>query len=232
MDKASWNEQWMGYPVGPWYAESSNIDNAHRLEGKLLLIVGEMDTNVPPESTDAAGRRADQGRQGFRAARRPQRQPRHGGRLRPAPAARLLRAAPARTRTTSDRPHVARRHRPSPNGLARPRRPRPTTAASSGGDRALRGGPRQPVAVGCRRPARRSDDDRLRRVHRPAGSTAWTARFRPPQPRRQGRLPALQEPSGARASPARDPRSRAVRVGACWSRSPGRSSISTPPGAS
>ena len=22
MDKASWNEQWMGYPVGPWYAES------------------------------------------------------------------------------------------------------------------------------------------------------------------------------------------------------------------
>ena len=51
MDKASWNEQWMGYPVGPWYGESSNIDNAHRLAGKLLLIVGEMDTNVPPEST-------------------------------------------------------------------------------------------------------------------------------------------------------------------------------------
>jgi dienelactone hydrolase len=51
MDKASWNEQWMGYPVGPQYSESSNIDNAHRLRGKLLLIVGEMDTNVPPEST-------------------------------------------------------------------------------------------------------------------------------------------------------------------------------------
>jgi hypothetical protein len=51
MDKASWNEQWMGYPVGPWYAESSNVDNAHRLRGKLLLIVGELDTNVPPEST-------------------------------------------------------------------------------------------------------------------------------------------------------------------------------------
>src|SRR5262249_16850559 len=51
MDKASWNEQWMGYPVGPWYSESSNIDNAHRLRGKLLLLVGEMDTNVPPEST-------------------------------------------------------------------------------------------------------------------------------------------------------------------------------------
>ena len=51
MDKASWNEQWMGYPVGPQYAACSNIDNAHRLQGKLLLIVGELDTNVPPEST-------------------------------------------------------------------------------------------------------------------------------------------------------------------------------------
>lgn len=51
MDKASWNEQWMGYPVGPQYAESSNIDNAAKLRGKLMLIVGEMDTNVPTEST-------------------------------------------------------------------------------------------------------------------------------------------------------------------------------------
>lgn len=51
MDKASWNEQWMGYPVGPQYAENSNIDNAQRLRGHLFLIVGEMDDNVPPEST-------------------------------------------------------------------------------------------------------------------------------------------------------------------------------------
>src|SRR6185312_6801370 len=51
MDKASWNEQWMGFPVGPQYAASSNVDNAKRLTGKLLLIVGELDTNVPPEST-------------------------------------------------------------------------------------------------------------------------------------------------------------------------------------
>jgi dienelactone hydrolase len=51
MDKASWNEQWMGYPVGPQYSECSNIDNAHRLQGRLMLIVGEMDRNVPPEST-------------------------------------------------------------------------------------------------------------------------------------------------------------------------------------
>jgi len=51
LDKASWNEQWMGYPVGPHYAASSSIDHAAKLRGKLLLIVGEMDTNVPPEST-------------------------------------------------------------------------------------------------------------------------------------------------------------------------------------
>jgi dipeptidyl aminopeptidase/acylaminoacyl peptidase len=51
MDKASWNEQWMGYPVGPHYAEQSNITNAGKLQGKLLLMVGELDRNVPPEST-------------------------------------------------------------------------------------------------------------------------------------------------------------------------------------
>ncbi len=51
MDKASWNEQWMGYPVGPQYAENSNIDNAGKLGAKLFLIVPELDTNVPPEST-------------------------------------------------------------------------------------------------------------------------------------------------------------------------------------
>jgi dipeptidyl aminopeptidase/acylaminoacyl peptidase len=51
MDKASWNEQWMGYPVGPQYAASSNVDNAKKLTGKLFLVVGEMDNNVPPEST-------------------------------------------------------------------------------------------------------------------------------------------------------------------------------------
>ncbi len=51
MDKASWNEQWMGYPVGPHYAASSNIDHAANLRGHLMLIVGELDNNVPPEST-------------------------------------------------------------------------------------------------------------------------------------------------------------------------------------
>lgn len=51
MDKASWNEQWMGYPVGPQYAESSNIEHAGLLKGYLMLVVGEMDDNVPPETT-------------------------------------------------------------------------------------------------------------------------------------------------------------------------------------
>jgi len=51
MDKACWNEQYMGYPVGLHYAASSNIENAYRLRGKLLLIVGGLDGNVPPEST-------------------------------------------------------------------------------------------------------------------------------------------------------------------------------------
>jgi len=51
MDKVWWNEQWMGYPVGDWYGEQSNITNASKLKGSLLLMVGEMDTNVPPEST-------------------------------------------------------------------------------------------------------------------------------------------------------------------------------------
>jgi dipeptidyl aminopeptidase/acylaminoacyl peptidase len=51
MDKIWWNEQWMGWPVGPEYAASSNVDNAYRLQGDLLLVVGEMDTNVDPSST-------------------------------------------------------------------------------------------------------------------------------------------------------------------------------------
>jgi dipeptidyl aminopeptidase/acylaminoacyl peptidase len=51
MDKIWWNEQWMGWPIGEHYAESSNVDNAHRLQGKVLLVVGEMDNNVDPSST-------------------------------------------------------------------------------------------------------------------------------------------------------------------------------------
>ena len=51
MDKIWWNEQWMGWPIGPEYADSSNVTHAGNLRGKLLLVVGELDTNVDPSST-------------------------------------------------------------------------------------------------------------------------------------------------------------------------------------
>jgi len=51
MDKMWWNEQWMGYPIGKEYAECSNVVNADKLEGQLMLIVGELDDNVDPSST-------------------------------------------------------------------------------------------------------------------------------------------------------------------------------------
>jgi dipeptidyl aminopeptidase/acylaminoacyl peptidase len=51
MDKIWWNEQWMGWPVDKSYEANSNVVNAHLLQGKLMLIVGEMDNNVDPSST-------------------------------------------------------------------------------------------------------------------------------------------------------------------------------------
>ncbi|NEM97717.1 S9 family peptidase [Pontibacter burrus] len=50
MDKIWWNEQWMG-KLGPHYADCSNVVNAHKLQGKLLLVAGELDDNVDPAST-------------------------------------------------------------------------------------------------------------------------------------------------------------------------------------
>jgi len=37
--------------VGPEYAEASGVVNAHKLQGHLLLINGEQDSNVDPAST-------------------------------------------------------------------------------------------------------------------------------------------------------------------------------------
>ncbi|MDR0537374.1 MAG: S9 family peptidase [Tannerellaceae bacterium] len=51
MDKIWWNEQWMGYPTDSSYIASSNVANAFRLKGSLLLINGELDDNVDPAST-------------------------------------------------------------------------------------------------------------------------------------------------------------------------------------
>ncbi|HTI04913.1 MAG TPA: DPP IV N-terminal domain-containing protein [Gemmatimonadales bacterium] len=50
MDKIWWNEQWMGWPLGPQYEASSNVVNANKLQGHLMLVIGEFDTNVDPSS--------------------------------------------------------------------------------------------------------------------------------------------------------------------------------------
>ncbi len=51
MDKIWWNEQWLGWPLDDSYVAASNVEHADRLRGRLLLIVGEQDTNVDPAST-------------------------------------------------------------------------------------------------------------------------------------------------------------------------------------
>ena len=51
MDKMWWNEQWMGFPIDESYQENSNMENAHLLQGHLMLTVGEKDRNVDPAST-------------------------------------------------------------------------------------------------------------------------------------------------------------------------------------
>jgi len=51
MDKIWWNEQWMGWPVDESYVRSSCVADAPRLQGRLLLMAGELDRNVDPAST-------------------------------------------------------------------------------------------------------------------------------------------------------------------------------------
>jgi dipeptidyl-peptidase-4 len=52
MDKLWWNEAWMGWPVDQQaYDNSSNVVHAKKLQGALMLIVGELDDNVDPSST-------------------------------------------------------------------------------------------------------------------------------------------------------------------------------------
>lgn len=46
-----YTEQWMGWPVSDHYVDQSNVTHAHKLEGKLLLIHGEVDNNVVPSMT-------------------------------------------------------------------------------------------------------------------------------------------------------------------------------------
>jgi dipeptidyl-peptidase-4 len=51
LDKAWWNELWLGWPVGEAYERASNVVHAARLQGHLMLIVGELDENVDPVAT-------------------------------------------------------------------------------------------------------------------------------------------------------------------------------------
>ena len=51
MAKAWWPELWMGFPVGEHYDQQSNLTLAKNLQGKLLLVHGDMDNNVNPACT-------------------------------------------------------------------------------------------------------------------------------------------------------------------------------------
>ena len=53
LDKIWWNEAWMGWPVGPAYAANSNANPevVKGLKRPLYLMVGDVDTNVDPVST-------------------------------------------------------------------------------------------------------------------------------------------------------------------------------------
>jgi dipeptidyl-peptidase-4 len=51
MAKAWWPENFQGYPVEKHYMEQSNLTLAKNLQGKLLLVHGDMDNNVNPAST-------------------------------------------------------------------------------------------------------------------------------------------------------------------------------------
>ena len=51
MAKAWWPENFQGYPVENQYVEQSNLTLAKNLQGKLLLVHGDMDNNVNPAST-------------------------------------------------------------------------------------------------------------------------------------------------------------------------------------
>jgi dipeptidyl aminopeptidase/acylaminoacyl peptidase len=51
MEKASWPELYVGWPVGENYRKQNNIAMAPELKGDLLLIHGGLDQNVNPSAT-------------------------------------------------------------------------------------------------------------------------------------------------------------------------------------
>ena len=48
---AFWTEQWMGWPLDENYLIQSNITDAAKMEGRLLLVVGLQDPIVPPQNS-------------------------------------------------------------------------------------------------------------------------------------------------------------------------------------
>lgn len=51
LDKAVWNEQWMGTELGDHYNTNSNLFEVDKIKGALMLAHGEMDENVHPMAT-------------------------------------------------------------------------------------------------------------------------------------------------------------------------------------
>jgi len=51
LDKAVWNEAFQGYPVDASYVNDSNVTQAAKLQGHLLLEHGDIDDNVNPVET-------------------------------------------------------------------------------------------------------------------------------------------------------------------------------------
>lgn len=51
MEKVWWPELYQGFPVDTQYQNQSNITNAGKLKGSLLLATGDLDNNVNPSAT-------------------------------------------------------------------------------------------------------------------------------------------------------------------------------------
>ena len=85
-----------GLARGRILRRASNVVDAHKLHGKLMLIVGELDSNVDPASTMQVVDALQKGGQGLRVARHAGREPRRRGDALREPAAHgFLRPPPA-----------------------------------------------------------------------------------------------------------------------------------------
>ena len=51
MEKIWWPELYQGFPVDSQYHNQSNVTNASRLKGNLMIVTGDLDNNVNPSAT-------------------------------------------------------------------------------------------------------------------------------------------------------------------------------------